>query len=405
MLVNKPKRIPHPPLQWRSCPKTRAPGHLPVRWRASQHPNIHPAARRGRLPAIMPGVKVSFGIGFGSSPTLLRSDDVQKFMDLVRMAEGYGALAIGTYDSAFLGGDAYVRATLMAVASSRAAIGLRPSNPITREPQIMASFLATIDGLTGGRAFLDIASGDSAVFNIGYPAASRARIEDYVTCVRDLLARGEATYQGRPQRVRWAESAVRPRIPISICAEGPRMLDLGGRIGDGVIAGTGLLPEVIQDTLARVHSGARAAGRDPAAVDVWFTTRTALDRDRDTAVERVKASVSSILNHSMRFGLDNKRVPDELRGKIQEYVDGYVLYDHVLHAGQNPKRMEELGLTDYALRRFALAGAPRDWIARIEELGTAGATKIWVGLGGGDLDRQQEELKLLGEEIMPRFVK
>jgi len=350
-------------------------------------------------------MKVSFGISFGSGTPLLMSADAPLFMDLVRRAEGYGAEATGTYDSAFLGGDAYVRATLMAMASSRAAIGLRPSNPLTREPQVMASFLASIDGLTSGRAFLDVASGDSAVLNIGYPAASRARIEDYVTCVRDLLARGEATYQGRPQRVRWAATAVRPRVPISICAEGPRMLHLGGRIGDGVIAGTGLLPEVIRDTTARIHAGAREAGRDPASVDVWFTTRTALDADRDAAVEHVKASVSSILNHSMRFGLDGKLVPEALRGKIQEYVDGYELYDHVLRAGRNPKRMEELGLTDYALRRWALAGAPRDWIARIEELAAAGATKLWVGLSGPGLDRQLHDLTIIGEEIMPRFAR
>jgi 5,10-methylenetetrahydromethanopterin reductase len=350
-------------------------------------------------------VKVSFGLGFGSIPVLLRAPDAPAFMDLVRMAEGYGVEAIGTYDSAFLGGDAYVRATLLALASTRAAIGLRPSNPLTREPQVMASFLASLDGLTGGRAFLDMASGDSAVFNIGYPAASRARIEDYVSCVRDLLATGEATYQGRPQRVRWAGEAVRPRVPISICAEGPRMLHLGGRIGDGVIAGTGLLPEVIRDTVARIHAGAREAGRDPAAVDIWFTTRTSLDADRETAIERVKASVSSILNHSMRFGLAGKLVPPALERKVQEYVDGYVLYDHVLHAGRNPKRMEELGLTDYALRRFALAGAPRDWIARIEDLAEAGATKLWVGLGGSDLEHQRRDLRMLGEEIMPHFVR
>ena len=348
--------------------------------------------------------RVAFGIGFGSSPVLLRGADVPKFMELVGMAERYGAAAIGTYDSAFLGGDAYVRATLMAQASSRAAIGLRPSNPLTREPQVMASFLASIDSLTGGRAFLDMASGDSAVFNIGYPAASRARIEDYVTCVRDLLARGEATYQGRPQRVRWASHAVRSHIPISICAEGPRMLHLGGRIGDGVIAGTGLLPEVIKDTIARIHAGAREAGRDPHDVDIWFTTRNALDVDHDTAIDRVKASVSSILNHSMRFGLAGKLVPEGLEKAVQEYVDGYELYDHVLHAGRNPKRMEELGLTDYALRRFALAGTPRDWIARIEQLAEAGATKLWVGLGGSELDRQLRDLRMLGEEIMPRFV-
>ncbi len=348
-------------------------------------------------------MKVAFGITFGSGPLFLHGPDAAKFMDLVRMAEGYGVEALGTYDSAFLGGDAYVRATLMALASTRAAIGLRPSNPITREPQVMASFLASIDSLTGGRAFIDMASGDSAVFNIGYAAASRARIEDYVTCMRELLAKGEAIYQGRPQRVRWAQSAVRSRIPISICAEGPRMLHLGGRIGDGVIAGTGLLPEVIGDTIERIHAGAREAGRDPASVDIWVTTRTALDADRDTALERVKASVSSILNHSMRFGLEGKLVPPELRARIQEYVDGYELYDHVLQSGRNPKRMDELGLTDYALRRFALAGAPRDWIARIEQLAQVGATRLWVGLGGGDLDRQRHELRLLGEEIMPEF--
>jgi len=320
------------------------------------------------------------------------------------MAEDYGAEAVGTYDSAFVGGDAFVRATVIALASSRARVGLRPTNPLTREPQVMASFLASLDSLTGGRAFMDIASGDSAVLNIGYKIATRARIEDFVTCIRNLLATGEATYQGRPQRVRWSSTVVRDRIPISICAEGPKMLHLGGRIGDGVIAGTGLLPEVVSDTVARIHAGARESGRHPSDVDIWFTTRTSLHEDRDKAIDNVKASVSSILNHSMRQGLDDKHVPNDLRAKIQQYVDGYVLYDHVLHEGRNPRRMDELGLTDYAIRRFALAGNAGDWIARIEELASAGATMLWVGPVGGRLDSQLHYMRILGEQIMPRFV-
>jgi 5,10-methylenetetrahydromethanopterin reductase len=348
-------------------------------------------------------VKVSFGVSVSPGTPLLHAKDTRAFMDLVAMAEDYGAEAIGTYDTAFIGGDAYVRATLIALASSRARVGLRPTNPVTREPQVMASFLASIDSLTGGRAFMDIASGDSAVFNIGYPAASRARIEDYVTCVRDLLAKGEATYQARAQRVRWASTAVKPHVPISICAEGPKMLHLGGRIGDGVVAGTGLLPEVIKDTIARVHAGAREAGRDPSDVDIWFTTRTSLHEDRERAIQDVKASVSSILNHSMRFGLEGKHVPDDLRAKIQTYVDGYELYDHVMHEGRNPKRMEELGLTDYAIKRFALAGNPRDWIARIEQIAEAGARKLWVSVRANDMERQLDLMRILGKEIMSRF--
>ncbi len=349
-------------------------------------------------------MKVSFGVSVSPATPLLHEKDTRRFMDLVRMADDYGAEAVGTFDTAFIGGDAYVRATLIALAAPRARVGLRPTNPLTREPQVMASFLASIDALTGGRAFMDIASGDSAVLNIGHRVASRARIEDYVTCVRGLLATGEATYQGRPQRVRWASTAVRPSIPISICAEGPKMLHLGGRIGDGVIAGTGLLPEVIRDTVERIHAGAREAGRKPSDVDIWFTTRSSLHEDRAKAIENVKASVSSILNHSMRFGLEGKHVPDDLKAKIQTYVDGYELYDHVLHEGRNPRRMEELGLTDYALERFALAGDPHDWIERIERVAEAGARKLWVGLRASDMDSQLHYMRILGEKIMAHFV-
>ncbi len=114
--------------------------------------------------------------------------------------------------------------------------------------------------------------------------------------------------------------------------------------------------------------------------------------------------MSSILNHSMRFGLDGKNVPDDLRGKIQAYLDHYVLYDHVLDEGQNPKRMEALGLTQYALDRWALAGNPSDWIARIEQVAEAGATRLWVGVSGKGYEEQAKYLRILGHDIMRRFM-
>ena len=65
-------------------------------------------------------------------------------------------------------------ATLIAQTATNAQVGIHPTNPLTREPQIMAAFMASIDAMTEGRAFLDIGSGDSAVYNIGLaPASSR----------------------------------------------------------------------------------------------------------------------------------------------------------------------------------------------------------------------------------------
>jgi hypothetical protein len=105
----------------------------------------------------------------------------------------------------------------------------------------------------------------------------------------------------------------------------------------------------------------------------------------------------------MRFGLDGKNVPDDLRGKIQAYLDGYVLYDHVREDGENPRRMEALGLTPYALDRFALAGDVSDWIARIEQVAAAGVRRLWIGASGRGYEEQAKYLRVLGEQIMKRF--
>jgi 5,10-methylenetetrahydromethanopterin reductase len=348
-------------------------------------------------------MKVRFGVSVLGGAAFPHRRDLDKIAELVRIIDGSGVELIATNDTSFIGGDAYVRATILAQTAKNAQVGIHPTNPLTREPQIMAAFLASIDTLTEGRAFMDIASGDSAVYNIGLVPASRARLEDYITCVRDLIAKGEGTYDGRPQRVRWHDQVVRGRIPITLCAEGPKTLHLGGRICDGVIAGTGLLPEVISDTIERVAEGARSAGRDPSEVEVWFTTRSSLDADRDKAIERIHASVSSILNHSMRFGLEGKNVPGQLRAKVAEYVAGYELYDHVLQAGRNPTRMAELGFTEYGLERFALAGNANDWIERIGELAEAGASRLWLSTESGDLDRQIHYMKVFTEQVMPHF--
>ena len=59
--------------------------------------------------------------------------------------------------------------------------------------------------------------------------------------------------------------------------------------------------------------------------------------------------------------------------------------------------MEKLDLTDYALKHWALAGPPGDWIARSEQIAEAGATKLWVSVSGRDFDSKKHYLRLFGE--------
>ena len=54
-------------------------------------------------------MKISFGIHLAPGTPFVSREDLGRVADLVKMAEHYGAEAIGTYDSAFIGDDAYVR--------------------------------------------------------------------------------------------------------------------------------------------------------------------------------------------------------------------------------------------------------------------------------------------------------
>jgi 5,10-methylenetetrahydromethanopterin reductase len=348
-------------------------------------------------------MKVRFAVNISSGTVFPRRQDQAKLAELVRVIDSAGVDMISTYDSSFVGGDAYVRATLIAEHAENAMVGVHPTNPLTREPQIMGGFLGSLDALTEGRAFVGIGSGDSAIYNIGFKPATRKRIEEYVACMRGLWAEGEGSYDGRTHQARWGNALERKCVPVMLCAEGPRMFHLAGRISDGVLSGAGLLPEVIENTRAQVRGGAEAEGRNIDEIPFWYTTRTSLDEDREKAHAAIYDSVASILNHSMRFGLENKSLPTQLVAKVQEFIEGYALYEHQVQHGTNGKRMVEIGLADYAMERYALSGTVGDWIDRIGALAEAGATNLYISVERGDLDRQIHYMKIFAEQIRPRF--
>jgi 5,10-methylenetetrahydromethanopterin reductase len=355
-------------------------------------------------------MSIAFGIGLGGAPRFLNPADAALLSEIARIADDGGITAIGTHDTSFLGGDAFLRATLIARSTAIARVGLRPTNPVTREPSVMASFAAALDALTSGRAFLDIATGDSSVKSVGKRPASRAHLEEYVTCVQELLRHGESSYQGRVQRVQWSAEVDHDRIPISLCAEGPKMLHLAGRIAAGAICGTGLLAEVVADTRERVAAGARAAGRDPSSVAVWsyaVSSMAASPRqdDADRAEAILLPQLASILHHSLAGDMTAKQIPENLHARLRTYHECYALGDHssAKAMNSNVRRMIDLGLADYARARFAIAGTIDEWVARIGELAEAGVERLWVNLGRGSLERQRAAVRAFVREVVPAF--
>lgn len=302
-------------------------------------------------------------------------DSMHGLGPLMAACEEAGFSFIGVPDShASTYRDLYVAMTVALSHTRDALVISLVTNPVTRHPAVTANATATLGELSGNRAAIGIGSGDSALMTLGYRPARMRDTEEYVAALRGLLAGEEVTYQGRPCQPAWFAGGA----PIYIGAVGPKMLELGGRIGDGVVTNTGVSPEIVHSVSGHVADGARAAGKDPADVPVWWVVRTGIEDTHEEALRMVAPSVAAGANSSFKLGYEGKHMPEELQGAMTTLMERYAYRDHSRRAdnNQNAALMEELGLLDYLSGRFAVAGTPDECAEQIEH---------FVGLGAHNL--------------------
>jgi len=127
-------------------------------------------------------VGVSFGALYGDSAEMAA---------LGAEAEAGGIETLWVPDSPMIYRDPYATLGFIAGRTRRAALGTLATNPVTRHPAVTAAAILTIQELSGGRARLGIAAGDSAVRRLGAPPVAVAELESAVRTIRALL-RGES---------------------------------------------------------------------------------------------------------------------------------------------------------------------------------------------------------------------
>jgi alkanesulfonate monooxygenase SsuD/methylene tetrahydromethanopterin reductase-like flavin-dependent oxidoreductase (luciferase family) len=176
--------------------------------------------------------------------------------------------------------------------------------PVTfRAPGILAKTVATLDALSGGRAFCGIGAGwwarEHAAFGLPFPPAA-ARLDELETAIetiRALWQPGTKEYLGT--RVRLPETTCYPRpagpVPIIVGGSGEkRTLDIAARLGDGCNLPSDLA--TLDRKLAVFREHCRAAGRDPAQAEVTVLDIPVIGRDREDAasiVERLRGRTSA----------------------------------------------------------------------------------------------------------------
>jgi len=168
--------------------------------------------------------------------------------------------------------------------------------PVTfRAPGILAKTVATLDALTGGRAFCGIGAGwwdrEHAAFGLPFPpAATRLdQLEAAIETMRALWQPGTKPYRGT--RVILPETTCYPRpvshVPVIVGGGGERRtLRIAARMGDGCNLPASL--DVLDHKLTVLREHCLEAGRDPAEVQVTVLDIPVIGDDRGHAAAIVE---------------------------------------------------------------------------------------------------------------------
>ncbi len=196
---------------------------------------------------------------------LLPNAHAGRLAEIAATAERHGFDRLWLMDEGLAARDVYVTLALMARETHRIELGTGITNPYTRHPGVAAGAIASLDEISGGRAFLGIGAGGSLTLDPLGISRTRplAAVREMVEITRALLQGSRVDYQGETLHLRKAKlDFARPDIEIWIAARGPRMLELAGGIADGV-ALSFIHEDLIRDVLRTVRAGAAATGNRP----------------------------------------------------------------------------------------------------------------------------------------------
>ena len=180
-------------------------------------------------------------------------------------------------------GDALALCHPVAAATRRVRVGTAVANAALRPPALAAKTAAQLDQAADGRFVLGIGVGNPVMngrFGIA-PFRPLQMVEEYVAVVRAVLAGSPAGHAGglfRTGMIPLDSPPVRADLPIYLGALGPRMLELAGRIADGVVLNL-MSPAQAGKAAGLVRAAAAAAGRDPAAVEIVCVVHCCLSGD------------------------------------------------------------------------------------------------------------------------------
>lgn len=319
---------------------------------------------------------------------LLPNRALTECVALGQLAETCGYAGVWLADSHSVFRDAYAILANLATTTTRIRLATGVTQTVTRHPAVLASSWATLQEASAGRAMLGIGVGESAVRNLGLKPERLAAFETKVRTIRALLKGEEVEYEGHAIQMPWAEFDV----PIIMACSGPKSLQLGGRIADGVLFQVGSNPAFVRYALDNIRAGAESSGRRLSDLKLLMRVACSVGDDRDAAREAVKgyAAVGAGTTYAT---VPREYFDDDLWDDLTRFKASYDYREH----GSNEAKHKAL-LNDRIIDAIAIAGTPAEAIPRFNELASLGLDGFCWTAG---MPEPEPFIRAFADEVMP----
>ena len=275
-------------------------------------------------------------------------------------------------DNTCINSDIFAELRDAAKATKKIRIATGVTNTVTRDASTVATSIAAVQVISGGRAICGIGKGDSAVGLIGRPPQRHAEFVESMQILRAYL-RGESVRRGNvDSRIEWLPRFDYTPVPLEIAATGPRTIRTAAHLADRIMLNVGNAPERVRWALAIVDEGLAEAGRSRQDVRIGLALHVWLDNDPRAAAEQLCSRLAPHAHLASFAGNDLEAQPAILRRVTTQMRTAY---DYRGHFRGDYKRSDfgNSGIVDAEFAAwFGLAGPASYAIERIHELANSG---------------------------------
>ena len=328
-------------------------------------------------------------------------------------AEQVGYDGIVFYDSQNLAPDCYIALAQAAQATSTIKLGTGVTNSFTRHAAVTASAIATVQAESGGRAYLGIGRGDSAMAHLGRAPDAVSAFEDYLKRLQAYLRGGEVPFEAggtvesldladRPvsSRIAWLP-ADQPKVPVDVAATGPKVIGAAARHADRVTFSVGADAERVRWGMDVARAARAEAGLSTEIPFGAYVTLVVHD-DPKEAMRMGEGQLSLFARFSVMYGTVIGPASESQRKVL---YDIHNAYDMKQHSGTGSPQAAVL--TPAFARNFGIFGPPKHCADRLSELIELGIDRFIIVGSGLDPNNPQsaQAAERLIKEVVPALSK